>query len=633
MLDMLRRGATSKVAATLLFLPLIIAFAFWGIGPEWSGRSTTWLAKVGDQRIYPEEFQRAYQAEIEQISQQAGRRITAEQARYFGLDQRVLARLASTAALDQEVKGLGLSISTKAIADEVRTDPAFAELNGKFSKDRFDAIMKQNNLTEAGFLAMRRRDDVREQLTDSLLAGITPPQSTIDLMHRYREETRVIEHITLDPAKVVKLAEPDEAKLKEFYDGNKRQFMMPEQRKVGLLLLTRDAVKGKITVTDDEIKDTYETSKERFNIPESRHILQMSFADKASADKALPELQKAKNFVEAAVKLGAKETDLDLGTLTRKKMIDPKIADAAFALAKDAVSPVVEGAFATVILKVTEIIPGKQKTLAEVSTEIKDSLQTTRAAREMQTIGTQIEDERSAGKPLSEAAEKLGLIYKEIPALDRTGKTPDGKPAVDGPDGAPIAAAVFAGTVGLDADPVDLADGGSAWVSVLGVTPEKERPFDEVKADVKTAWTEAETRRELGTVAAGYVERAIKGESMTALATQAGTKLENTGAITRNTSPPGLTANGVQVAFTLPLNAASSALTADGKSRTVFKVTTINVPAEPSKEQADKLKQEMTRVMQADTLNTFVNGLQQRAGVNVNNALLQQLLGGQAGQQ
>ena len=632
MLDTLRRGATSKIAAIILFLPLIVAFAFWGIGPEWSSNRSTYLAKVGDQRIYPEEFQRAYQNELEQISRQAGRRITADQARYFGLDQRVLARLAGTAALDHEVRGLGLTLSSKSIAEDVRTDPNFAELNGKFSKERFDNILRQNNLSEAGYFAIRKRDDVREQLTDSLLAGIDPPKAYIDVLHKYREETRVIEHVALDPAKVVKLAEPDDAKLKEFYEANKKQFVAPETRKIGLLALTRETVKAKIAVTDDDIKDTFEKAKERFNIPEKRHVLQMVFPDKAAADKAVPELQKAKNFVEAAVKLGAKETDLDLGTLTKKQMIDSKIADAAFALKKDEVSGALEGTFTTVVVKVTEIVPGKQKTLVEVTPEVKDLLQTQRASSEMQSIVTQIEDERSAGKALSEAGQKAGLEYKEIVSIDRAGKGPDGKPAITLQDAPQLAAAAFAGTVGIDADPVDLSDGGSAWVSVLAITPEKERPFDEVRVDVKTAWAEAETRKELGTVAAKFVERAIKGEVFAALAAEAGMKPENTGAINRATSPPGLTASAVQQAFTLPLNAASSALAADGKNRVLFKVTTINLPEAPSKEQADKLKGELTRTMQSDTLNTFVSGLQQRAGLNVNNAMLQQVLGGQVGQ-
>ena len=125
----------------------------------------------------------------------------------------------------------------------------------------------------------------------------------------------------------------------------------------------------------------------------------------------------------------------------------------------------------------------------------------------------------------------------------------------------------------------------------------------------------------------------IKGESLAVIAKETGVKLETTNAITRTTSPPGLTASGVQQAFALPKGAASSALTADGKSRTVFKVAEIMIPAEATQEQAGKIKDELTRVMQADTLNTYVAGLGQRYVTSVNQAALTQLLGGdQTGQ-
>jgi SurA N-terminal domain len=62
MLELLRRGASSKIAALVLFLPLIVAFSLWGIGPDWKGGggASTWVAKVGNTPTYPEEFQRAY---------------------------------------------------------------------------------------------------------------------------------------------------------------------------------------------------------------------------------------------------------------------------------------------------------------------------------------------------------------------------------------------------------------------------------------------------------------------------------------------------------------------------------------------------------------------------------------------
>ena len=628
MMETLRRGATSKVAVVVLFLPLIGAFALWGIGPEWRSGGQAWLAKVGNSPIYPEDFNRAYRNELDQISRRTGRQITPEQARYFGLDRQVLSRLAGSSALDQQVKKLGLTVPAQSITDSVRADPAFADITGKFSKARFDEILRQAGMSEATYLATRKRDDVREQLTDSILTGVAPAQAYIDIMNKYRGETRVVEFITIAPAKAVKIGEPDEAKLKAYYDGNTKLFVTPELRKIGVLLLTRAAVKNKIEVTDDEIKAAYESSKARYDIPEMRHVFQMPFADKSAAEKALPELAKAKDFVEAAVKLGATAADLDLGTLSKAKMIDAKIADAAFALKKGDVSKVVEGTFSTVVLKVVEITAGQQKTLADVAPQVKDVLQTQRATQEFQTIGNQVEDERSAGKPLPETAQKLGLEFKEIAAIDSTGNGADGKPAFENADVALIAKAAFSGAVGLDPDPVDLTDGGAAWMSVLGITPAKERPFDDVKADVKTAWVADEMRRELGSVAAKFVERMIKGEKLDAIAKDAGGKLEVSGAITRNTSPPGLTASAVQQAFALPKDGASSSVTADQKSRTVFKVTTINMPEPPSKAQSDQLKQELTQAMQADVLNTYVDGLQKKLGVNVNDAMLAQMLSG-----
>lgn len=629
MLDTLRRGATSKIAAVVLFLPLIVAFSLWGIGPDWkAGSGSPWLAKVGSTAVYPEEFQRAYQNELEQISRQIGRRVTPEQAKYFGLDQRVLSRLAGSAALDQQAQAMGLGVSTQSVIDAVKADPNFAEIDGKFSKPRFDQFLRQIGLSEQGYFTQRKKDDVREQLTDSVLAGVAPAQAYIDLLHKHNEETRIIEHVTLDPAKVVKLAAPDDAKLKEFYEANKRQFVAPETRKAGLLLLTRDAAKARIAITPEEIKETYEQTKDRYNVAETRRVFQMSFPDKAAAEKALPELAKAKNFVEAAVKLGAKESDIDLGVQSKKQMIDAKIAEAVFALKKDEVSKVIEGVFTTVIVRVSDITPGKVKTLEDVSAEVKDALQVQRSGREIQTLQNQVEDERSAGKTLAEAAQKTGLVFVDVGSVDRTGKGADGKPALTVPDAAALTAAIFAGAVGLDAEPIDLADGGLGWVNVAVVTPEKDKPFDDAKADVKTAWEEFETRKELGSVAARFVERALKGEALAVIAAESGAKLEKTNAITRATSPPGLTPSGVQQAFSLPKGSASSAITADGKSRTVFKIADVIVAPAPTAAQSEKLKADLTRTMQSDTYNALVSGLQRRAGFNVNQAMLQQLLSG-----
>jgi peptidyl-prolyl cis-trans isomerase D len=626
MLDALRRGAANWVAKILLGM-LVISFAIWGVADVFRGYGRGSLARIGKTEISVDEFQQAYQNELSQISAQVGRRITPEQARMFGLDGRVLSRLVGSAAVDAHAAELGLRISDATAADSVRNEPAFSGPDGKFSKFSFDSYLRQTGMSEGRFLTLRRKEEMRELITDALVSGVVPPQDLIDLLHRYNEETRLIEFLTLDPSKAVTIADPDDAKLKEYYESNKSKFVTPEFRKLAVLLLTQDGAKRGISVTDDEIKSIYEAEKEKFNIPEKRRIQQLGFPNRAAADQARTELATASNFAEAASKLGFKESDIDLGLITKRDMIDEKIADAAFSLKKDELSPPIEGQFALVLLRVTEIEPGKQRTLEEVSPEIRERLANEHAAQEIQTLHDKVDNERAAAKPLKETAEKLSLQFREIEAADRAGHKPDGSPALDNPDAEKIAQAAFGGSAGVESEAIELSDGGYAWVDVLAVTPEKQKPFEEVQSDVKTAYVESETRKELSALATKLAERVGKGEPLEAIANEVSGKVEKTNPITRNTSPPGLSANAVHQAFALAKGGASSTASPDNKSRTIFRVAEVIPAPAPTKEQSEKLKSDLVRQLQGDVIAEYIGELQARYGVSVNEAAMRGVLG------
>lgn len=626
MLDALRRGAVNWLAKILLGL-LVVAFAIWGVADVFRGYGRGTVARVGSIEISTDEYRQAYQNELESISRRFGRRLTAEQAKLLGIEQRALSRLMGAAAIDNHTRELHLSLSEQGIADIIKDDPAFHGPNGQFSRTAFQAYLRQNGYSEGRYLYDRRKEEVRDQLTDTLLGGLAPPQLVLDLLHRYREETRVIAYFTPDYDKLVKVAEPDETKLREHYEQNKRQYVTPELRKINVLLLTRDAVKARTAVADDEVKAAYEAEKEKYNIAEKRRVQQLAFPDKAAAEKAYAELAKAKNFKDAVAKLGFKESDIDLGLIARKDMIDTKTAEAAFALKKDELSKPVEGQFALVLLRVGEIVPGKQKTFEEVKGEIKDRLAEEHAAQEIQALHEKVENERSAGKPLKDVGEQFKLLYREVAEIDRTGNGPEGKPVADLPQAAKVAQAAFAGAQGLEAEATELDDGGYAWIDVLGVTPEKQKPFEDVKAEVKTAFMEGERRKEVAALAAKYAERLTGGEALEALAKEAGSKVEKTNPVTRSTSPQGLTQNAVQQAFTLPKGGATSAVAADNKARTILRVVDLIPAPAPTAEQTERLKTELTRQMQTDILAEYVGGLQTRYGVSINEATLKQTLG------
>jgi peptidyl-prolyl cis-trans isomerase D len=101
--------------------------------------------------------------------------------------------------------------------------------------------------------------------------------------------------------------------------------------------------------------------------------------------------------------------------------------------------------------------------------------------------------------------------------------------------------------------------------------------------------------------------------------------------VTRATSPPGLTSNAVQQAFTLPKGRAASAPTTDGRGRTIIRVAEISPAPDPTPEQIAALKTELTRQLQSDILAEYISGLQARYGLSVNQEALRQALGGERG--
>lgn len=630
MLEALRRGSQGIVVKLLMAI-LILSFAVWGVADVFTGFGRSSIAEVGDTKITPDQYQRAYQNELNAISYRAGRRITADQARAFGLDNQVLQRLIASAAVDQHASDLKLALADAALVEGLKRDPAFHGADGKYSRAAVENIMRELGLSEAGFLALRRKEEIRRQLTSALTESVVVPQAMIELMHAWREETRTLQHLTIDADKVVAITPPDEAKLKATYDANKQEFMTPPMRKLQVLVLSVDALKQRVTISDADVKAAYEHEKAIYDTPEKRRVQQISFPDRAAADAAKKDIDGGKSFADVAKDRGAKESDIDLGLITQKQLIDPKIAEAAFQLAKDAVSSPIEGRFATVLLRVTAIESGTQSTFETVKDKVRDKLAAEKARVEVHKYHDEVDDGRAGGRPLKDIAEQTKLAFHDIAATDRSGKTPDGKLALEVADAARIIAAGFEAQIGVERDPVELGDGGYAWVDVLSITPAAEKAFDAVKDDAKVLYEKNERDRQLRERADKLVERLKAGEAIEAVAGDAGgAKVETTTPITRNTTPQGLGRNAVALAFTLPKGGAGSADSADGRSRSVFVVSEITAAKPATEEQALKISKELEGNLQNDAIAAYVGALQSQMGVSVNQAEFDRLRGANA---
>jgi peptidyl-prolyl cis-trans isomerase D len=622
MLDALRRGASGWIAKIFLSI-LILSFAVWGVADVFRGYGAGSLARVGDTEITPDEFQTAYQNQLQMLGQ-LGRRLTPEQARQFGLDVRALYGLIDTAAVDNHARSLQLGISDEAVAQQIAREPSFRTADGKFDKLAFQSYLTQIRMSEAGFIAQRRKDEVREQLTGALLGGLTIPDALIEELHRWSEETRKIAFLTL-PEAAVTVPDADEAKLKETYETAKRQFVVPESRTLSLLLLELAEVKSRVVVTDDDIKAYFDKNRAALDVPERRRIQQIAFKDRAAADATRKQIDGGKGFMMVALETEGAAGRMP-GLLARSDIGDLKFAEVAFTLAKDKVSDVIQTASGPVLLMVSEIVPGRAVSLDDVKADVRERLTTEKVNAEMNSLHDAVDNNRAARKPLKEIGETLNLKHIEV-TTDATNRGADGKPVLQHDEATDIVARGFQGAVGVEVDPIELKAGGFGWVDVLATVPEKEKPLASVLDEVKAVYIDATRRRMLGDLAAKIAERVGNGEALDAIAKEVGGKVETTDAINRSTTPQGLSSPAVQIAFTTAKSKATSAESADRKSRTVMQVVEITPAAAASKEQTDRIKSELSRQLQNDTIQAYSAALRERLGVTINEAALRRLTG------
>jgi peptidyl-prolyl cis-trans isomerase D len=126
--------------------------------------------------------------------------------------------------------------------------------DGNFDPVRYQELLRNNNFTEATFLAAEKRLAIRQQLLGALGGEVVPSKTLTDAFWRLQNETRTIEYVRLTLAQAGAIPSPSEADLKTYFDANKAAFRAPEYRTLRVLHLTPQALVKDITIGDDELK-------------------------------------------------------------------------------------------------------------------------------------------------------------------------------------------------------------------------------------------------------------------------------------------------------------------------------------------------------------------------------------------
>lgn len=625
MLDTFRRGAQTW-PAKLLMAVLVVAFGIWGIADVFRNLGSHTVASVGGTDIEASEYQRVYQRQIQAFSRQTGQPISPETAMAFGLPQRILSQMLSDAALLDTADDYGLGISDAALAKEIADDPTLRPQGATaFDRAYFEQLLQNNNLTEARYVADRRDQELRRQIVDGLFGGVTTPTALVEAVSRYRNEVRIVDFLTLPRSLITPAPVPAADELATWYESNKTAFQAPEMRTVSAVSLTPEAIADPSAVSDEDARKEYERTKSSYGAAEQRRVQQLLYPTIEDAKAAAERLAAGTSFDALMAEKGVKPEDIDLGLMPKDAMIDKAVADAAFALPLNTVSQPVGAAFGGALLRVTEIVPAHIKPYEEVADQIKQSIATRLAERQVIDLRDEIEDARAGGATIAEIATRFKLKATEA-VIDSKGDTAEGTPATDLPEKDKLVPAAFAADEGSETDPIPSGKGW-IWYAVDKVEPAHDRPLAEVEGKAAATWRDAKIDELLAKKADDIAARIKAGTDLATVARDEGLTVQTSEAFARTAQKPELGVSGVDAAFGGPKGHVASVEGPD-RGRVVLQVKSAVVPpffaeAADSVDAAKQFRAELTQSLTTQ----YVEEVKQQLGTTVNQAMLDSIIG------
>jgi len=605
-----------------------VSFAVWGIsGQIAGGLGGNTVLTAGSTSVSVVEYRLAYDRQISVLSQQFGTRLTREQAQALGVDQQVLAQLIAGAVLDEQARELGLGVSRVKLAELTAADPAFQGPDGRFSREQFAFVLQQIGMRPDDYFKNREQVAIRQQIVEAVSDGLDAPDAFLHAVALYRGEDRTVEYVSIPKSLVEPVAAPDDAALSKFFEERKANYAAPEYRKISYVKLEPEDIADPSAISDEQVREDYDKNIARYTTAETRKIEQIVFATPEAAQSAADAIRGGSTFEDVVTAEGKTMVDVQLGTFTKDKVPDQAVAEAAFKLAANEVSAVIEGAFGPVIVRVTEITPEVVKSFDEVKEEIRNDIAINEASSLLLDVHDAYEDARAAGDTLADAAAKQKLKVVTIDAIDRAAQRPDGTVVNDLPQSQELLRLVFETETNVENPPINIGSNGYLFYEVEGITPARERALDEVREKVVADWTKAETTRLLDEKAAEFEKKLKDGSPLDTIATELTQKKQTKRGVKREADDADFGKEGVAIIFGVGQGGVVRFAAPTGESQFLVKVTEVFEPAGAGPNAVpEDARNSFASGIADDLLDQLVAKLQTEYAVEVNYNAIQQAL-------
>jgi peptidyl-prolyl cis-trans isomerase D len=568
MLDALRRGSKSWLAKSLLIL-LVLSFGIWGVADYVvGGGGSTPAIKVGDQEFGQAYVRDQFSRDMSRMRQQ-GMDLSTEQAISFGVLGQTVQTIVQGAVLDETGASLGLTVTDATLRAAIQSDPLFKNESGVFDRDRLNRLLAANQLNEPTYIALRRRDMIRQGLVNPL---------------------------------------------------SEAAFTAPEYRTSTALVLTREAVAKTLTIEDAAIQEYYDAHQDEFTTGPTRVVTQALFPTEEQAKDALAKVRDESLSLDEAAKAVGTGGAVEMGSIGESDLPAP-LPETIFAQTVGAVGEPVKGPFGWHLFLVTEASEGGATPLAEVHDRIRDTLATEQALDRLYTLSAEVDDALAGGATLEETAKQVGVDLLTV-TVDAAGKGETGEAVAGLPPAPTFLTSLFEMTEG-ELGFMTEYESGFFIQRLDGVTASAARPLDTVRDQVIALWQADQRAAGAKALGESLLEKAKGGETLAALA-------EAEPAATVVTTPPVTRAGDGDggSALEVPPGVVSAMFANDkgalvlvdlGDAVSILRVTDIQQPpADVAKRERDRLADSLAQSYAQDLSADYLDALGASVGVTVN---------------
>ncbi len=526
MLHFIRERAQGWIAWVIVGL-LIVPFALWGINEYFGTGGRLVAATVNDTDISEREFQQAFFEQRNRMQQMLGGQYDAQ---LFDpqLKKRALEELVDRELLRQHANETGYRVSTAAVVRTIRSIDAFRE-DGVFSSDVYQQQVRAQGQTPATFEARVRRILLTGQLAEGLAGTALVTKADLKAAVRVLEQKRDFQYLTLAVDNYRDESVANEAAMQTYYDEHAARFMTTEKVRVEYIELSAkkiaEAMAKESPPSEAELREFFESHSSQYQVPEerqARHILIQvdEGADADAVEKARVKAQDiwkrtqaGESFDDLAGEFsddpGSAEMGGDLGFFGRGVM-EPDFEETVFTMQVGDVSEPVLTSFGYHIIKLAAIRESESKSFEEIHDELLPQYLADTAEKTYYDLAEQLTNlAYETPDNLSETADQLDLTLNQSDFFGRRG----GAGLFANPR---VSQAAYSDEVlkqGYNSEPIELGENHVVVLRLLDHQEAKQRPFAEVKDQVKMQLVSDHARAETKQAGLDAVSNLESGES------------------------------------------------------------------------------------------------------------------------